>query len=110
MGKGYSGPIVSEQFVFSTESVDDSEVTHAYNRANGTLEWSNKWAGQMKVPFEKTWSCYKGEELHCGRCGTCVERREAFHLAGLEDPTPYHPDAPTISEMVANNWKLPSNP
>ncbi len=41
------------------------------------------------VPFSKTWSCYKGAERHCGRCGTCVERREAFHLAGVADPTDY---------------------
>jgi len=36
-----------------------------------------------------TWSCYEGGELHCGRCGTCVERAEAFALAGVEDPTGY---------------------
>ena len=65
---------------------------------------------ELGVPFEKTWSCYKGGELHCGRCGTCVERREAFHLAGIQDPTEYHQNAPSITEMVANNWKLPSNP
>ncbi|AVX05522.1 7-cyano-7-deazaguanine synthase [Maritalea myrionectae] len=41
------------------------------------------------TPFAETWSCYKGGEAHCGRCGTCVERREAFHLAGVEDPTLY---------------------
>ena len=41
------------------------------------------------TPFAETWSCYKGGDLHCGRCGTCVERREAFHLAGVDDPTPY---------------------
>jgi 7-cyano-7-deazaguanine synthase len=41
------------------------------------------------TPFRETWSCYKGGELHCGRCGTCVERREAFHLAGVPDPTRY---------------------
>ena len=41
------------------------------------------------TPFAETWSCYKGGEVHCGRCGTCVERREAFHLAGVEDPTVY---------------------
>ncbi|MPR08996.1 7-cyano-7-deazaguanine synthase QueC [Microvirga tunisiensis] len=41
------------------------------------------------VPFAETWSCYQGGERHCGRCGTCVERREAFHLSGVEDPTPY---------------------
>ncbi|WP_192244328.1 7-cyano-7-deazaguanine synthase QueC [Mesorhizobium silamurunense] len=41
------------------------------------------------TPFAQTWSCYKGAERHCGRCGTCVERREAFHLSGHPDPTDY---------------------
>jgi 7-cyano-7-deazaguanine synthase len=41
------------------------------------------------TPFGDTWSCYKGGEEHCGRCGTCVERREAFDLAGVDDPTVY---------------------
>lgn len=43
----------------------------------------------LGVPFERTWSCYEGGEIHCGRCGTCVERREAFWLAGVDDPTEY---------------------
>ncbi|MCD9146250.1 7-cyano-7-deazaguanine synthase QueC [Pseudophaeobacter flagellatus] len=41
------------------------------------------------TPFAETWSCYKGGSDHCGRCGTCVERREAFHIAGITDPTTY---------------------
>lgn len=41
------------------------------------------------TPFAETWSCYKGGAVHCGCCGTCVERREAFHLAGVADPTAY---------------------
>jgi len=41
------------------------------------------------TPFAETWSCYKGGAHHCGRCGTCVERREAFDLAGVADPTQY---------------------
>lgn len=45
--------------------------------------------GKLEVPFEKTWSCYKGQVLHCGKCGTCVERKEAFEKAGLPDPTRY---------------------
>lgn len=44
---------------------------------------------ELGVDFSKTWSCYKGQEIHCGTCGTCVERREAFELAGLEDLTQY---------------------
>lgn len=44
---------------------------------------------RLSVPFLETWSCYKGGEKHCGRCGTCVERREAFYLARVPDPTDY---------------------
>lgn len=44
---------------------------------------------QIGVPFARTWSCYKGRGVHCGRCGTCTERIEAFKLAGVEDPTEY---------------------
>lgn len=44
---------------------------------------------RLGVDFSKTWSCYVGGETHCGECGTCVERREAFQLAGLPDPTEY---------------------
>ncbi|MEV7775927.1 7-cyano-7-deazaguanine synthase QueC [Kitasatospora sp. NPDC086791] len=43
----------------------------------------------LGVPFELTWSCYRGGTVHCGTCGTCVERREAFCLAGVADPTEY---------------------
>ncbi len=48
----------------------------------------------IDVPFADTWSCYVGGEQHCGRCGTCVERREAFELAGIADPTSYVEDRP----------------
>lgn len=39
--------------------------------------------------IKKTWSCYKGEEIHCGKCGACTERKEAFQIAGVTDPTIY---------------------
>src|SRR5579863_5750404 len=44
---------------------------------------------ELHVPFERTWSCYKGGALHCGTCGTCYERREAFARAHVVDPTVY---------------------
>lgn len=44
---------------------------------------------KYNTPFGNTWSCYKGGDVHCGRCGTCVERREAFDIAGVVDPTVY---------------------
>jgi 7-cyano-7-deazaguanine synthase len=43
----------------------------------------------LGVDYARTWSCYVGAEIHCGECGTCVERREAFLEAGLVDPTVY---------------------
>lgn len=43
----------------------------------------------LRVPYQHTWSCYKGGNAHCGKCGTCFERREAFQKAGVEDPTRY---------------------
>jgi 7-cyano-7-deazaguanine synthase len=43
----------------------------------------------LGVDFSQTWSCYVGGDVQCGECGTCVERREAFLLAGIVDPTAY---------------------
>lgn len=48
-----------------------------------------KLGAQLGVPWEMTWSCYEGGSAHCGRCGTCVERQEAFAEAGVFDPTRY---------------------
>ena len=49
---------------------------------------------RLGVDFARTWSCYKGGEWHCGVCGTCVERREAFQQAGVPDPTTYESTPP----------------
>ncbi|MBQ6309457.1 MAG: 7-cyano-7-deazaguanine synthase, partial [Prevotella sp.] len=43
----------------------------------------------LGIDYTKTWSCYKGGEHHCGKCGTCVERREALAAAGIPDETIY---------------------
>lgn len=43
----------------------------------------------LGIDYSETWSCYKGGEVHCGRCGTCVERREALAEAGINDNTVY---------------------
>lgn len=57
---------------------------------------------ELGVDFAQTWSCYEGGLIHCGECGTCVERREAFELAGIADPTVYAstPPLPTRPETV----------
>ena len=44
---------------------------------------------QLDVDWSLTWSCYEGGEAHCGQCGTCTERIEAFHNAKVKDPTEY---------------------
>lgn len=43
----------------------------------------------LGIDYAETWSCYKGGTRHCGRCGTCVERREALADAGIADTTEY---------------------
>lgn len=44
---------------------------------------------RLRIDYAETWSCYKGGEVHCGKCGTCVERKEALAEAGIEDKTIY---------------------
>lgn len=58
---------------------------------------------KLKVPYEKTWSCYKGGDIHCGRCGTCVERVEAFIEAQADDPTEYADRAFALAEIEKAN-------
>lgn len=63
-------------------------------RLHTPIMWSSKaevvsLGDDLGVPWENTWSCYKGEEHHCGTCPTCRARKEAFHLAGVADPTIY---------------------
>lgn len=44
---------------------------------------------KLGIDYTETWSCYKGGRVHCGKCGTCVERKEALAEAGIEDKTIY---------------------
>jgi 7-cyano-7-deazaguanine synthase len=74
-----------------------------YVMAEGTYEEIDLWAPftwkakadivklgvELAVPFHLTWSCYAGRDLPCGRCGTCVERLEAFDLTHTTDPLTY---------------------
>lgn len=68
--------------------------------------WIAARGAELGAPLELTWSCYKGaqemaEPLHCGTCGTCTERREAFALAGVVDPTRYLTDGPRPGMVIA---------
>lgn len=68
----YDGPLIEAPFIVMTKG---DIASFGY---------------KLMAPFELTWSCYKGEKYHCGQCGTCVERREAFEQAGVLDPTVYY--------------------
>lgn len=48
-----------------------------------------RFGKRLGIGYAETWSCYKGGEVHCGKCGTCVERKEALAEAGIEDKTIY---------------------
>jgi 7-cyano-7-deazaguanine synthase len=63
-------------------------------RLHTPLEWLGKsdivrLGGRLDVPYELTWSCYKGEEKHCGVCPTCRARKQGFIDAKVVDPTEY---------------------
>ncbi len=75
-----------------------SAATHAgtYNGVTLFAPYTNitksqiaKRGKELGIDYTETWSCYKGGEKHCGKCGTCVERKEALRDAGIEDKTLY---------------------
>ena len=54
------------------------------------MKWEIVEMGEkFGVPWKLTWGCYKGEELHCGTCPTCISRKQAFEKAYIPDPTEY---------------------
>jgi 7-cyano-7-deazaguanine synthase len=81
------------------------EFADAMNKALGLADWNDlnlhrpfvdmtksdlvTLGEELNAPLQLTWSCYAGGEIHCGKCGTCVERKEAFALANIPDPTKY---------------------
>lgn len=48
-----------------------------------------EWGLEYKVPYELTWSCYKGGTKACGKCATCRDRLKAFEKVGSRDPIEY---------------------
>jgi len=67
----------------------DSKVSLLVPFINATKADIIQLGTEFTVPYHLTWSCYVGGEVHCGICGTCIERRKAFLLTGISDPTKY---------------------
>ena len=78
------------------EAFDAAAHAGTYNGVHLVSPYTNITKGQIAargrelgIDYAETWSCYKGGEKHCGKCGTCVERKEALAEAGIVDPTDY---------------------
>jgi|TARA_R100000049_G_C1899157_1_gene49745 7-cyano-7-deazaguanine synthase len=79
-----------------TKHMNDAAITGTYNKIeiispfNDLMKWDLVKRGtELNIPYHKTWSCYKGKDNHCGKCGTCVERLEAFEKANRHDVVEY---------------------
>ena len=96
-GDHYIYPDCRPQFIDATERMlkiaNEGFINPEFSMlapfVNSTKADIARLGDRLNVPWESTWSCYKGNEIHCGACGTCFERREAFAEAGINDPTAY---------------------
>jgi 7-cyano-7-deazaguanine synthase len=92
-GDHYIYPDCRPEFVEAVRSAIQLATETRVQLLTPFLYWYKKdivsWGKELGVPWKLTWSCYKGGEKHCGKCGTCIERKEAFILAGVDDPTEY---------------------
>jgi 7-cyano-7-deazaguanine synthase len=96
-GDHYIYPDCRPQFIDATERMlkiaNEGFINPDFSMlapfVNSTKADIARLGDRLNVPWESTWSCYKGNEIHCGACGTCFERREAFAEAGINDPTIY---------------------
>lgn len=86
-------PDCRQAFISAMSSATEAGT---YNGVTILAPYTNITKGQIAergkalgLDYTETWSCYKGGEKHCGKCGTCVERKEALKYAGIEDHTEY---------------------
>lgn len=87
-------PSFFKPFATSMQKANEGFTVDGFRLEAPFIEWSKaniaSHGQSLGVKYELTWSCYKGGDIHCGKCGTCVERAEAFHIAGVPDPTEYN--------------------
>ena len=86
-------PDCRPEFVYS---MDNAIKNGTYNGVRLLAPYTNMSKAQIAsrgislgIDYSETWSCYKGEDMHCGECGTCRERKSAFMEIGVDDPTEY---------------------
>ena len=91
-----AGIAESNDLQYIIEAFDAATNAGTYNGVRLLSPYCNLTKGQIAargkelgIDYAETWSCYRGGEKHCGKCGTCVERREALAEAGIPDPTEY---------------------
>ena len=77
-------------------AIDGAATAGTYNNVRVVAPYTDINKGEIAsigkrlgIDYTETWSCYKGGEKHCGKCGTCVERKEALAAAGINDHTVY---------------------
>ena len=77
-------------------AIDGAATAGTYNNVRVVAPYTNITKGEIAsigkrlgIDYTETWSCHKDGEKHCGKCGTCVERKEALAAAGIDDHTVY---------------------
>lgn len=79
-------------------AMNEASITGTFNIVKLLSPFNNmtkadiaKKGGELGIEniMAQTWTCYEGKEIHCGKCGSCTERKEAFQLAGIKDQTIY---------------------
>jgi len=78
------------------KAINETSIAGTYEAITIEAPYTNitkseiaKKGNELGIDYSETWSCYKGGKYHCGKCGTCIERKEALYLAGVEDKTKY---------------------
>jgi 7-cyano-7-deazaguanine synthase len=82
-------PEFIDAFDVMERAATDKQIELLSPFVNKTKSEIVKIGFSLGIDYARTWSCYNGRIKHCGECGTCVERKEAFLLANIQDPTEY---------------------